>query len=87
MVVLICISLVTFEVEHVRKDFYTGHGNIPLGDYTLKALEKEFERGGGCECHGLKAPPDFSISDHILKQQVGLSGDTSVISEEIQGYH
>lgn len=45
-VVLICISLVTFEIEHFRKDFIFGHVNAPL-DFTHKASRRVFERGVG----------------------------------------
>ena len=83
--VLICISLVTFEIEHFRKDLQIGHVNAPL-DFTQKASRRVFERGVGWKCVWPKVPPDFQVSYHILKQHVGLSGNRFVISEKFGGY-
>ena len=69
--VLICISLMTFEIEHFRKDFHIGHVNTPV-DFTQKASRRVFERGVGWKCVWPKVPPNFQVSHHILKQPCGL---------------
>lgn len=82
--VLICISQVTSATEYLRKDFYADPcAHTP--DSTLKASpgESEGEAGRGVGGQGLLPNQDLRLQSQAA---AGLSGNSSVISEECAGY-